>query len=80
MPTAHAGGNHEVSNGNENWLAYSRRYPNAHLDSGSASFLWYSFEAGPAHVVVLCSYAARNFWRAILAQLAILARNSVAIR
>ena len=60
VPTAHAGGNHEVSNGNENWLAYSRRYPNAHLDSGSASFLWYSFEAGPAHVVVLCSCAARN--------------------
>ena len=71
VPTAHAGGNHEVSNGNENWLAYSRRYPNAHLDSGSASFLWYSFEAGPAHVVVLCSCAARNSRRGILE-----ARNS----
>lgn len=55
---AHVGGNHEVSNQNENWMAFSRRYPNSHLQSGSASFLWYSFEAGPAHVVMLCSYAA----------------------
>ena len=58
VPTAHVGGNHEVSNQNENWLAYSRRYPNAHYASGSASFLWYSFESGPAHVLMLCSYAA----------------------
>ena len=57
MPTAHTGGNHEVSNGGENWLGYSKRYPNAHAMAGSASFLWYSFEAGPAHVVMLCSYA-----------------------
>ena len=41
-----------------NWLGYEKRYPNNHFDSGSASFLWYSFAAGPAHVVVLCSYAA----------------------
>ena len=58
VPSAHTGGNHEVSSGGENWLAYSRRFPNAHLRAGSASFLWYSFEAGPAHVVMLCSYAA----------------------
>jgi hypothetical protein len=57
VPVAHTGGNHEVSSGGENWLAYSYRYPNAHYASGSASFLWYSFEAGPAHVVMLCSYA-----------------------
>ena len=38
-------------------MGYSKRYPNAHTLAGSASFLWYSFEAGPAHVVMLCSYA-----------------------
>jgi len=58
VPTAHVGGNHEASNSNENWLGYMQRYPNAHERSGSASFLWYSFESGPAHVVMLCSYAA----------------------
>lgn len=57
LPVAHAGGNHEVSNGGENWVAYRQRYPNAHEAAGSESALWYSFEAGPAHVVVLCSYA-----------------------
>ena len=54
---AHVGGNHEVSNGGENWLGYSLRYPNNHADSGSDSFLWYSFEAGPVHFIMLCSYA-----------------------
>ena len=54
---AHVGGNHEVSNGGENWLGYKLRYPNNHADSGSDSFLWYSFEAGPVHFIMLCSYA-----------------------
>ena len=46
-----------MSNGGENWLGYSLRYPNNHADSGSDSFLWYSFEAGPVHFIMLCSYA-----------------------
>jgi len=58
VPVAHVGGNHEVSSGGENWLAYSRRYPNGHAAAQSDSFLWYSLEAGPAHVMMLCSYAA----------------------
>jgi hypothetical protein len=57
VKTAYVGGNHEVSNGGENWLSYKARYPNQHVLSGSDSFLWHSFEAGPAHVVMLCSYA-----------------------
>ena len=57
VPTAHTGGNHEVASGNENWINYKVRYPNLHARSGSDSFLWYSFEAGPAHVITLCSYA-----------------------
>jgi len=57
LPVAHAGGNHEVSNGGENWVAYAQRYPNNHAAVASESVLWYSFESGPAHVVVLCSYA-----------------------
>ena len=57
LPVAHAGGNHEVSNGGENWVAYAQRYPNNHAAVASESYLWYSFESGPAHVVVLCSYA-----------------------
>jgi len=58
IKTAYVGGNHEVSNGGENWLNYKYRYPNQHTSVGSDSFLWHSFEAGPAHVVNLCSYAA----------------------
>jgi hypothetical protein len=57
VPTAHVGGNHEISNGGENWMGYSLRYPNEHTKSGSDSFLWYSFEAGPVHFIMLCSYA-----------------------
>ena len=58
VPLAHTGGNHEISNEGENWVAYQARYPNSHLDVGSTSFLWYSFENGPTHIIMLCSYAA----------------------
>ena len=57
VPFAHVGGNHEFSNGGENWVAYRARYPNPHLDANSSSYLWYSFVAGPAHMIMLCSYA-----------------------
>ena len=58
VATAHVGGNHEIANGGESWLQYENRYPNPHSRSGSASFLWYSFDVGSVHVVTLCSYAA----------------------
>lgn len=56
--TAHVGGNHEIEKGMENWVHYTNRYPSMHLkkDSRSPSDLFYSFEAGLAHVVMLCSY------------------------
>jgi hypothetical protein len=57
VPMAHVGGNHELVSGGESWFAYKARYPNRHLASLSPSFLWYSFEAGPAHILMLCSYA-----------------------
>ena len=60
VTTAYVGGNHEVSNGGENWLSYKARYPNQHALSGSDSFLWHSFEAGPAHVVTLCRCGAQG--------------------
>lgn len=55
--TSYTGGNHEVSSQDENWVNYEMRYPNDHARSGSDSFLWYSYETGPAHVISLCSYA-----------------------
>jgi len=57
VPFAHVGGNHEVSNGGENWVAYLARYPNSYREVGSSSGLWWSFKTGPAHVLMLCSYA-----------------------
>ena len=57
IPVAHTGGNHEISNGGENWVGYTYRYPNPHKASHSDSPLWYSLEVGPVHLVVLCSYA-----------------------
>jgi len=57
VPVASIGGNHEVATGSENWGAFLARYPNNHRNSFSESPLWYSFESGPAHVIMLCSYA-----------------------
>lgn len=58
VPTAYVGGNHEIEKGMENWIHYTNRYPSMHLkiDSRSPSDLFYSFEVGLAHVVMLCSY------------------------
>jgi 3',5'-cyclic AMP phosphodiesterase CpdA len=56
--TSYAGGNHEVDTGMENWIHFENRYPELFLsqDSKSTHHLYYSFEAGLAHVVTLCSY------------------------
>jgi hypothetical protein len=56
LPAVYVGGNHEVASGGENWMSYKVRYPNAHEASGSASFLYHSYDTGPAHIVALCSY------------------------
>ena len=58
VQTAYVGGNHESEKAMENWIHYNNRYPAMHLktDSHSPSDLWYSFEAGLAHVVMLCSF------------------------
>lgn len=58
VKTAYVGGNHEVASGGENWVNYKFRYPNQYVGAGSDSFLWYSYEQGNAHMVMLCSYAA----------------------
>jgi len=55
LPTAFAVGNHEVANGMENFAHYTPRYGWPEPQQ-SGSSVWYSFEAGLAHVVVLCSY------------------------
>lgn len=58
VPTAYVGGNHEFAKGQENWIHYTNRYPAMFLkeDSGSPSEMFYSFDVGLAHVVMLCSY------------------------
>lgn len=58
VPTCYGGGNHEVGTGFENWQPFLNRYPSMFLreDSGSTSDLYYSYDAGLAHVVMLCSY------------------------
>jgi hypothetical protein len=55
--TAYVGGNHESEKALENWIHYTNRYPAMHLktDSRSPSDLFYSFDVGLAHVVMLCS-------------------------
>jgi hypothetical protein len=59
LPAAYTVGNHEVDHGADT-LHFTRRYPALFLseDAGSPSDLYYSFEAGLAHVVMLCSYCA----------------------
>lgn len=58
VQTAYVGGNHEIEKAMENWVHYSNRYPAMHLkaDSRSPSDLFYSFDVGLAHVVMLCSF------------------------
>ena len=40
VPTAHAGGNHEVGNGGENWLGYSNRSSDLFPSHPDASLMW----------------------------------------
>lgn len=59
-------GNHEIEDasfflnpGIPPFTAYTARYGSAmpYAESGSASPLWYSFTAGPAHIIMLSSYS-----------------------
>jgi len=52
VPAAYGVGNHEFAN--EQYVHYTPRYPPPTSHSGS--HLWYSYEAGMAHVIMLCSY------------------------
>ena len=51
-----AGGDHENCHG-EAWLAFSNRYPMPYRPSGSLSQQYFSFDAGPCHVLSLASFA-----------------------
>jgi len=54
-PTAYTVGNHEFAN--EQYAHYLQRFPApAEARSVSDTDLYYSFEAGMAHVIMLCSY------------------------
>ena len=55
VPTLATGGNHEVGSG-EQWVHFEARWPTPHASSGSTSPLYWSVDAGPAHVVALNSY------------------------
>jgi len=55
LPTAYMAGNHEYQH--EQNVHYLARYPApGRAREESNNDLWYSFDAGLAHVVVLCSY------------------------
>lgn len=54
-------GNHElesIDGAPESFLAYESRWRMPFARSGSKSALYYSYETGPAHVIMLGSYAA----------------------
>jgi len=57
VPTAYGVGNHEVASGYENFENFLPRYSwPLSEDSNSTSPLWYSFNTGNVHVIMLCSY------------------------
>merc|ERR1712224_198145 len=57
LPAAYVVGNHEYSSGMEQNVNFVPRYGwPSKSRSKSVSSHWYSFEAGLAHVVMLCSY------------------------
>ena len=57
IPTLYTVGNHEYATGSENFGMFLPRYgwPSKER-SRSSSQMWFSFEAGLAHVVFMCSY------------------------
>lgn len=56
VPAAYGVGNHEYTNGFENFVNFLPRYGWESSQTTSSSPLWYSFDAGLAHVIMLCSY------------------------
>jgi len=57
VPTAYGVGNHEFNTGAENFGSFLPRYGwTATARSRSPSPLWFSYETGLAHVIMLCSY------------------------
>jgi len=56
VPTAYGVGNHESTSGYENNVNFIPRYGWVSSKTTSSSALWYSFDAGLAHVIMLCSY------------------------
>lgn len=58
IPTALGGGDHEFDgDGTGSWTHFEKRFGwRSKARSDSDSFLWYSFEAGLAHVTMLCSF------------------------
>lgn len=55
-------GNHEIEEqvGNQTFVAYSSRFAFPSEESGSASTLYYSFNAGGIHFIMLGAYIAYN--------------------
>eukprot|EP00931_Biecheleriopsis_adriatica_P011977 TRINITY_DN113079_c0_g1_i1.p1 TRINITY_DN113079_c0_g1~~TRINITY_DN113079_c0_g1_i1.p1 ORF type:complete len:513 (-),score=78.93 TRINITY_DN113079_c0_g1_i1:216-1754(-) len=57
VPGAFGGGNHEVSASMESWANFWPRYGWPSSDrSNSETFMWFSYDTGLAHVIMLCSY------------------------
>jgi hypothetical protein len=55
-PVMGCAGNHELERG-EAFVPFTTRHPTPYVESKSASPLDYAFRAGPAHILVLNSYA-----------------------
>jgi len=56
MPTSYGVGNHEFTSGAENFQSFLPRYSWPVDEEDSHDYLWFSYNAGMAHVIMLCSY------------------------
>jgi len=57
VPTAIGGGDHELGGDGGSWMHFEKRFGWRNKErSGSDSFLWFSWEAGLAHITMLCSF------------------------